>query len=774
MTWMVEGLATYEETELTAFGRGRDPDSRMVLRMAALDGRFPHEDQAIYAFDAWPGGQTAYLFGEAFLRDLTSRSGDDTIPLLGRQHSTQIIPYLDGRTLEKVTGLGLHAQWQRWAGQVAESARREEAARAKRGLSPLVLVTARGIRQGGPRFSPDGNWIAYSSETLDHFPALRLVRPDGSRDHLLTLRNGGSGLAWTPDGRALVYAELQVHRSFSIYGDLSKVEVASGQVRRLTRGMRALDPDVSPDGRTIVFARRLGDRSDLFTIGLDGTGTKRVTRSLAGVEWSRPRFDPTGRQVAAARLLPGGWLDVVLVDLVTGAALQLTHDRAKDVEPSWTPDGQAVVFRSDRDGISNVYAVRLADRALLRVTNVLGGAFEPALSPDGRSLAFASYSSRGYDIALAPFDLAAAVPAGPFSDDYPAPHADPPPASGPVEPYRLAPQLLPRYWSPWFEHTSGESRIGATTGGSDVLLRHVWALQASYGVSERINTSGYYLYDRFRTSLLVAAQDTSDPIENGLRRTSQLDVQLSLPIRRTMRSLQTLSLSYRRQRETAGDESEDTGGIEAAWAFTSAKSYPYSISPADGAQLQLAWLHEAKALGSDHTLEKLTADLRYYHRFLGERDVLAARIGAGTTLGEPQRQDTFALGGYPGASLLDVFRSNPAVLRGYPSSAFEGRSYTAANLEYRFPLFSPQRGWSSLPLFFRHLRGTVFVDAADVWGSNEADSLRLGDVKTAAGASLGLDTAIGYSLPATAELTVAHGFAARGDTKVYLRLGLAF
>jgi hypothetical protein len=32
-TWMIEGLATYEETEGTAFGRGRNPDARMVLRM---------------------------------------------------------------------------------------------------------------------------------------------------------------------------------------------------------------------------------------------------------------------------------------------------------------------------------------------------------------------------------------------------------------------------------------------------------------------------------------------------------------------------------------------------------------------------------------------------------------------------------------------------------------------------------------------------------------------------------------------------------------------
>ncbi|HET8646677.1 MAG TPA: hypothetical protein VFO85_14380, partial [Vicinamibacteria bacterium] len=42
--WMVEGLATLEETEHTAFGRGRDPDSRMVLRMEALERGLPRED----------------------------------------------------------------------------------------------------------------------------------------------------------------------------------------------------------------------------------------------------------------------------------------------------------------------------------------------------------------------------------------------------------------------------------------------------------------------------------------------------------------------------------------------------------------------------------------------------------------------------------------------------------------------------------------------------------------------------------------------------------
>ena len=80
MSWMIEGLATYEETERTAFGRGRNADSRMVLRMAALDGHFTAEDQAIYGLDAWPGGQAPYLFGEAFLRRLSVGSGDETLP----------------------------------------------------------------------------------------------------------------------------------------------------------------------------------------------------------------------------------------------------------------------------------------------------------------------------------------------------------------------------------------------------------------------------------------------------------------------------------------------------------------------------------------------------------------------------------------------------------------------------------------------------------------------------------------------------------------------
>jgi outer membrane protein assembly factor BamA len=336
--------------------------------------------------------------------------------------------------------------------------------------------------------------------------------------------------------------------------------------------------------------------------------------------------------------------------------------------------------------------------------------------------------------------------------------------------------LLPRFWTPWVDFGDAEDRIGLATGGSDALFRHVWVARATYGTeSERVNASLVYLYDRFRPTFLASAQDTTDAYGDELLRTRQIDLQASFPLRRTVRSLQTLSATWRWEREEVlgSDRPEnrlDLGGLETAWTLTSARSYPYSISPSEGGRLRVAWLHEAKALGSDLALDKLMVDARLYQRVFGERDVLAVRVGGGTTYGGEGFERSYAVGGYPDASLIDIVRTNNAVLRGYPDNAFTGRRYAAFNAEYRFPLFTPQRGWRSLPLFFRHFRGTVFFDAAHAW----TGEFRAEDVKTAAGASLGLDSAIGFALPLSAEVSVARGFADQGDTKVYFRFGLAF
>jgi hypothetical protein len=551
----------------------------------------------------------------------------------------------------------------------------------------------------------------------------------------------------------------------------------------LTHGLRAREPDVSPDGKTVVFVRKMGDRSDLHLIGLDGSGLRALTESPPETEWGDPRWSPDGSRVVASRWTRGGWLDLVVVDVAQGLLTELTHDRAKDVEPSFTPDGAAIVFRSDREGRSNLYAYRFADGALLRVVSVLGGAFTPSVSPDGRELAFASYSSRGYDVHVTALDLEGASAAEAFVDSYPPAKPGVAGEVPPARPYRPLETLWPRFWSPVVLSGDREWQVGAATGGSDPLFRHSWGADLRVGTETgQVGFDAFYQYDRFRPTFLLFLENDHDLEAQGTLDRRRLNLRASLPLRRRLRSAQSFSLTWRREREEFVPDGAaasslpaplpptDLGGLEAAWTLSSVKEYPYSISPVDGARLRVAIEKEDPALGGDFSLEKVTADARGYLRVGRHGVVLAARGQGGFTLGEPRFRRTFAVGGFPDNNVFDLQRTNLAVLRGYPDDAFTGRSFLAANLEARFPLGFLQRGWRTLPLFIRHFHGTVFCDSAAAWNG----SLGSDDVKTALGVAVGADTYLGHRLPFTGMLGLARGLADRGETRVYFRVGLAF
>jgi Tol biopolymer transport system component len=777
-TWMIEGLATFEETEATAFGRGANPDTRMVLRMEALARGLPRLDEPVAGLDRWPGGQAPYLFGESFLRYLTERFGPETLPDLARVHAERPIPFLDELTSQQVTAESFATRWNEWRRDVGAGLEREAAHLTAQGLTPSRALTSRGVRQYGARYSPGGDWIAYTNRNLTHFRAVHLVRPDGSGDRRLFRRNGGTALAWTPDGRSLVFDQPDIYRRFSTVTDLYVADAARGRVRRLTRGQRAREPDVSAAG-VVVFVRQGADRSDLALIGLDGQGSRDLTHTDPGTHWSNPRWSPSGDALVASRLSPGGWLDLVRVDPATGALTELMRDRAKDVEPAFTPDGHEVVFRSDRDGVSNLYALRLADGRLRRVSRVLGGAFAPDVSPDGTQVAFSAYDARGYDVHV--MDLAPeGEEAAPFVDPY-RPSSEPPaPVSATDAGYAAAGHLWPRFWSPYLASSEGDLRIGVVTGGADPLLRHAYGLDvhATTGDGDP-GVQAYYQYDRFLPTLTAVVGDSRDRVRvaagEEITRDRTITLRATVPVVRRIRWTQSLSVAWRRERETVengrGGEALDLGGLEVAWSLSTARQFPWSISPVEGTRLRVSYLKEDPAFGSEVSLGKLVAEARVYTRVFGETDAVALAAAAGTTFGGGAAATrSFEVGGFPDRGLLEVFRTNHAVLRGYEDGQFRGRRFAGANLEYRFPLSHTQRGWGTAPVFVRHLHAAVFADVGHAW-SQDFDWR---DVKTSAGFVLGGDFYLFHALPLTGTLGFAHGFSRLGEAKVYFRAGLSF
>jgi Tol biopolymer transport system component len=773
--WMLEGLATFEETEGTAFGRGRNPDVRMVLRSAALADEFLGEDRATLGLDRWPGGLSAYFFGEAFAADLSRHFGPSVLPALALENSGHILPYLDEVTAYKVTGATFHVRWLEWEAEAKQDFAAEAQRIESRGVTPATPLTERGNVQTGPRFSPDGAWIAYSSRTLTRFPCIRVVRPDGSQDHEVARRNSGSVLSWTPDGRGIVFDEIDVYRFFSTYSDLHLVDLATGRVKPLTHGLRARDPDVGPDGR-VVFVRETAEGSELALMSLDGSGLTTLVAPRGGFEWSGPCWRPDGGAIAAARLAPGGWLDVVLVDPKSGVVEEVTHDRAKDVEPSWTRDGRFLLFRSDRDGVSNVYAFRLEDRALLRVSNVLGGAFDPEADPAGRRIVFAGYGAKGYDLQSMPFEAATLRPAEAFVDRYPTPAPDPPPALGRSGAYKPGRWLAPRFWTPYVTGLlSGETQVGVATGAVDPLFRHAYGVEVHRGSETgRLGFRGYYQYDRLRPTLTLALEDLADPEPDDARLlTRDVTITASLPLARSLRATQAMSVAWRRRHEVLEGGPRpairDLGAAELAWSLATAQQYPETVSPVEGWQVRVAGLKELPELGSDVSLWKGTVDVRGYAR-VGEASALAFRTGGGVTLGAPPFRQSFAVGGFPEGSLFDLVGANPAVLRGFPDDVLQGRHIVHASVELRVPLACPERGYRSLPLFLRHVHATAFVDAAQAWNG----PFQLRRTLTDAGVGVGGDLFLGHQLPVTWSAGLARGFGGRGETRAYSRLGLAF
>jgi Tol biopolymer transport system component len=265
------------------------------------------------------------------------------------------------------------------------------------GSSPRNLTQnpAKDVR---PAWSPDGRRIAFVSRR-DGNSEVYVMSPDGSGKRNLTRDRARDVFpTWSPDGRRIAFLRarlysnnpggLGVHRFYGYH--LYVVNADGSGLRKLTLNFTGRYQVVwSPDGRTIYFGR--------YLVSTDGSGARRLPYIPLTAVWS-----PDGRRIAFAgshdlpRTEPGPCCrrntDIYVMNADGSGLRRLTHNRAYDGEPAWSPDGRKIAFQSTRTigGNKEIYVMNADGSGKRNLTRNPARDGSPSWSPDGRRIAFIS------------------------------------------------------------------------------------------------------------------------------------------------------------------------------------------------------------------------------------------------------------------------------------------------------------------------------------------------------------------------------------------------
>lgn len=842
-TWAVEGLAVYEETMSSGAGRGRSSYVDMVLRAAALEDRFPGIDQGYRSFGNWPFGNVAYFFGGRFQLWLAKKYGEEALLHYHRAYASDPIPYFTYLPSELAFDESLESLWAAF-----EAETKEDAALAQRMVETATAsfpapqrLTRYGGDLSGPRYTPDGRWIVFSTDSPKDGPRVRRLPATGGEDEVLVNDTFSKAISFSPDGRYAYFQQTEINQRYYFHNSLLALDLETDAAARVellpecttpdptltgpqpvrtsscadakeraafvapSGSLRARDPDVAPDGRTVVFVQAPYASNQLVVAAL---GHDRITlhapRAIIpaepDVQLSNPRWSPDGQVIAVSRFARGR-RDIRLYDAAGLLLAEITRDRALDVDPTWSPDGRWLLFASDRSGITNLYAHDRSTGELRQLTSVVTGAFQPSVSPDGQQVVFRGYAADGFDvyrIPFAPLD-APLVPSaldpvverdvlprrgpGPHPDLPALPRLDAPLATTaagvPMEEdsYSSLDTLLPFQdnWNlfPLIAVNERELFGRLTTFGSDALETQSYAAWVEYGTATHFVGGGAsYVNDQLEpTFSLSAATDVSSfPLFDRTSRTfleyyEQQRYIGNLTIGVPVRQRHLISVGYTFEHRRLWNELPEGllasasgrpvdgnfARVRLGYRYSNVRRFEHSVSLERGVQVGFALEGLSKGLGSDYEQLVVSGDLRHYLTLPWlDNHVLASRLFVRGGFGNDLADEGY-LGGVTGQSVLTTTTRDLVPLRGLVTAGLAGPVLVAGSFEYRAPIWRLERGLGTLPIAVRVVHAAAFADYGRVFQQVSVDDPQLGelfrDFALGVGLELRADILVGYTVP---------------------------
>jgi tricorn protease len=222
------------------------------------------------------------------------------------------------------------------------------------GSNPQRL-TAHVARDTFPRLSPDGRWVAFTSDRFGNADVFVIPSTGGEPKQLTFATGNDTVLNWAPDGKSILITTSSGTSPWRSPLALVPIDGSLPRPLEMDGGVQGM---IKQDGSMLAFNRMggsywrkgyRGNRSD--DVWLQDLKTKRITR-------------------------------------LTDTDLKQYKDFTQDVYPMWGSDGQ-IYFSSERSGIFNIYRIASGGGQPQQITSHKDDGVQfPSMSPDGSTIAY--------------------------------------------------------------------------------------------------------------------------------------------------------------------------------------------------------------------------------------------------------------------------------------------------------------------------------------------------------------------------------------------------
>mgnify|MGYP002621767424 CR=1 FL=1 len=430
--WFAEGTAQFESSRM-GFD-GWDTHRDMLLRVAALnDNLLSLEYMHDFADNSLDAELGPYTQGFSLVRYIDAKYGPEAMPKIWSELSTPYRATLSA-AIQKVIGIDEDSLYKNWKSEITEHYKAQE-------KSLGILVTGKkwtenafyndypsiaggnlyGVSNfGGPWF--DGGIFKIpihaedSTSLTDSASGISITVQDSILDLSNFAKSGfkpekpwfdkGISVREIPNrGPVLAYTTYKKRdRAGHAHFDIAIVDT-NGNAQLATALADAVYPDISPDGKEIVFARREihTTRFVLSKTAVPDSGAKGPAEyqdiyvpdsKFLYYNIFSPKFSPDGKKIAFSYFDDS--VRGILVMNSDGSGIQDLTQQGFDLrDPNWI-DNETLIYSSNKNGIFNLYSQKLNEGNEHPLTNVLGGAFTPVV--DSGIIYYTNYDQDGFSL----------------------------------------------------------------------------------------------------------------------------------------------------------------------------------------------------------------------------------------------------------------------------------------------------------------------------------------------------------------------------------------